>query len=141
MRFYYNLKTAERLFLSMNKFYITTAIPYPNGKPHIGFGLEIVQADVLARYHRALGNDVWFLTGVDEHGLKVYRSAQEEGIGLQEYVDRNSAEFAKLKEVLNISYDDFIRTSDKVRHWPGAQKLWRACAGIPAEKERTDKDV
>src|SRR3989344_8355056 len=112
----------------MSKFYITTAIPYPNGKPHFGFGLEIVQADVLARYHRLIGDDVWFLTGVDEHGLKVYRSAQEEGIGFQEYVDRNSAEFAKLKDVLNISYDDFIRTSDKVRHWPGAQKLWRACA-------------
>ena len=111
----------------MNKFYITTAIPYPNGQPHIGFGLEIVQADVLARYHRLLGDSVWFLTGVDEHGLKVYRSAQKEGVGFQEYVDRNSAEFAKLKEVLNISYDDFIRTSDRVRHWPGAQQLWRAC--------------
>lgn len=111
-----------------NKFYVTTAIPYPNGKPHIGFGLEIVQADVLARYHRLIGDDVWFLTGVDEHGLKVYRSAQKEGIGFQEYVDRNSAEFARLKEVLNISYDDFIRTSDRKSHWPGAQKLWRACA-------------
>ncbi|MBI2063390.1 MAG: methionine--tRNA ligase [Candidatus Yanofskybacteria bacterium] len=118
-----------------NKFYITTAIPYPNGKPHIGFGLEIVQADVLARYHRALGNNVWFLTGVDEHGLKVYRSAQEEGIAFQEYVDRNSAEFAKLKKVLNISYDDFIRTSDKVQHWPGAQKLWRACSDDIYSKE------
>lgn len=116
-------------FLSfMSKFYITTAIPYPNGKPHIGFGLEIVQADVLARYHRALGNAVWFLTGVDEHGLKVYRNAQQEGVGFKDYVDRNSAEFAKLKEVLNISYDDFIRTTDRVRHWPGAQELWRACA-------------
>jgi methionyl-tRNA synthetase len=112
----------------MSKYYITTAIPYPNGKPHIGFGLEILQADVLARYHRILGDDVWFLTGVDEHGLKVYRSAQQVGIGFQEYVDRNSAEFAKLKSILNISYDDFIRTTDRVRHWPGAQQLWRACA-------------
>ncbi len=108
------------------KFYITTAIPYPNGQPHIGFGLEIIQADVLARYHRILGDDVWFLTGVDEHGLKVYRTAKEEGISFQEYVDRNSAGFAKLKETLDISYDDFIRTTDKVRHWPGAQKLWQA---------------
>ncbi|MEK7151668.1 MAG: methionine--tRNA ligase [Patescibacteria group bacterium] len=112
----------------MSKFYVTTAIPYPNGQPHIGFGLEIIQTDILARYHRLVGDEVWFLTGVDEHGLKVYRSAQKEGIGFQEYVDRNSAEFAKLKDVLNISYDDFIRTSDKVRHWPGAQQLWRACA-------------
>lgn len=112
----------------MSRYYVTTAIPYPNGKPHVGFGLEIIQADVLARYHRLLGDDVWFLTGVDEHGLKVYRSAQKEGVGFQEYVDRNSAEFAKLKDVLNISYDDFIRTSDKIRHWPGAQQLWRACS-------------
>lgn len=112
-----------------NKFYITTAIPYPNGKPHVGFGLEILQADVLARYHRLRGEDVWFLTGTDEHGLKVFRSAQEEGISFQEYVDRNSAEFAKLKSVLNISYDDFIRTTNRKRHWPGAQKLWRENAG------------
>ncbi len=118
-----------------NKFYITTAIPYPNGKPHVGFGLEILQADVLARYHRLLGEDVWFLTGTDEHGLKVFRSAQEEGIGFQEYVDRNSAEFAKLKPVLNISYDDFIRTTDRKRHWPGAQQLWRTDSGDIYSKE------
>jgi len=108
-----------------NKFYITTAIAYPNGRPHIGFGLEVLQADVLARYHRRLGDDVWFLTGTDEHGLKVFRSAQKEGVDFQEYVDRNSAEFAKLKSVLNVSFDDFIRTTDRQRHWPGAQKLWR----------------
>ncbi len=113
----------------MSKFYITTAIPYPNGKPHIGFGFEIIQADVLARYHRLKGDEVFFLTGVDEHGLKVYRNAQEEGIGFQDYVDRNSAEFIKLKETLNISYDDFIRTTDKERHWVGAQKLWRESLG------------
>jgi methionyl-tRNA synthetase len=118
-----------------DKFYITTAIPYPNGKPHIGFGLEILQADVLARYHRGLGDNVWFLTGTDEHGLKVFRSAQEEGIGFQEYVDRNSAKFAKLKSALNISYDDFIRTTDRNRHWPGAQQLWRADSGDIYSKE------
>lgn len=106
------------------KFYITSAIPYPNGVPHLGFGLEIVQADVLARYYRLRGDEVWFLTGTDEHGLKVFQSAKKEGIDFQEYVDKNSKEFARLKEVLNISYDDFIRTSDKIRHWPGAQKLW-----------------
>src|SRR3989338_5215817 len=108
----------------MEKFYITTAIPYPNGQPHVGFALEIIQADVLARYHRQLGHDVFFVTGVDEHGLKVYRSAQKEGVDFQTYVDRNSEEFRELKEVLNISYDDFIRTTDQKRHWPGAQKLW-----------------
>ena len=110
-----------------NKFYITSAIAYPNGAPHLGFGLEIVQADVLARYHRLQGDEVWFLTGTDEHGLKIFQGAKKEGVDFQEYVDRNSKEFAELKEVLNISYDDFIRTSDKICHWPGAQKLWLAC--------------
>ncbi len=110
-----------------NKFYITSAIPYPNGSPHLGFGLEIVLADVLARYHRLRGEDVWFLTGTDDHGLKVFQSAKNEGVDFQEYVDRNSKEFAKLKEVLDISYNDFIRTSDKIRHWLGAQKLWLEC--------------
>lgn len=108
----------------MEKFYITTAIPYPNGQPHIGFALEIVQSDIVARYRKQAGDDVFFLTGVDEHGLKVYQTAQKEDVGFQEYVDRNSEEFRKLKETLNISYDDFIRTTDQVRHWPGAQKLW-----------------
>lgn len=108
----------------MNKFYITTAIPYPNGKPHLGFDLEILITDVLARYHRLLGDEVYFLTGTDEHGLKVFQSAKKEGLHFQEYVDRNSAEFARLKEVLDISNDDFIRTTDKVRHWPGVEKLW-----------------
>jgi len=107
------------------KFYVTTAIPYPNGAPHIGFGLEIIQADVLARYSRLQGNDTWFLTGTDEHGLKVFKSAQKEGLGFQEYVDINSPKFSKLKETLNISFDDFIRTTDQKKHWPGAQKLWQ----------------
>lgn len=108
-----------------DKFYITSAIPYPNGVPHLGFGLEIIQTDVFARYHRLRGEDVWFLTGTDEHGLKVFQSAKKEGVDFQEYVDKNSKGFARLKEVLNISYSDFIRTSDKARHWPGAQKLWK----------------
>lgn len=111
----------------MAKFYITTAIPYPNGVPHLGFGLEIVQADTIARYYRLRGDKVWFLTGTDEHGLKVFQTAKKEGTDFQEFVDRNSKEFARLKEILNISYDDFIRTSDKKRHWPGAQKLWLDC--------------
>lgn len=111
----------------MSKYYITTAIPYPNGKPHIGFGFEVVIADTLARYHRIIGDEVHFLCGTDEHGLKVYLSAQKEGVDFQLYVDRNSAEFAKLKQILNISYDDFIKTTDQQKHWPGAIKLWNEC--------------
>lgn len=111
----------------MEKFYITSAIPYPNGKPHIGFGLEIVITDAITRYNRLKGKDTHFLTGTDEHGLKVYQSAQKEGTNFQEYVDRNSLEFARLKEILNISYDDFIRTTDQKRHWPGVEKIWNEC--------------
>lgn len=107
------------------KFYITTAIDYVNGKPHIGHALEKIQADVLARYHRAKGEDVWFLTGTDEHGAKIARAAESEGKNPKEFVDEISQEFRKLKEALNLSWDDFIRTSDQERHWPGVQKLWR----------------
>ncbi len=106
-------------------FYVTTSIPYVNGVPHIGNVLDSVYADVLARYHRQKGDDVRFLTGTDEHGAKIVRSAQAAGLTTQDFVDKNSLRFKKLKEVLNLSWDDFIRTSDQTRHWPGAQKLWK----------------
>src|SRR3972149_5905374 len=96
-----------------NKFYITTTIPYANAPPHIGFALEIVQADVLARWNRLIGKDVFFLTGTDEHGVKNYQTAKKEGLSPQKFVDKHSAEFRKLTEVLNISNNNFIRTTDK----------------------------
>lgn len=108
-----------------NKFYITTSIPYVNAPPHIGFALEIVQADVLARYHRLLGEEVWFLTGTDEHGSKIVKTAAELGRPVEEFIEENVAEFKGLREVLNLSNDDFIRTSDRERHWPAAQKFWQ----------------
>ncbi|MEK7560508.1 MAG: methionine--tRNA ligase [Patescibacteria group bacterium] len=110
------------------KFYITTAIDYANATPHIGHALEKVQADVLARYHRQRGEDVWFLTGTDEHGAKIARAAEAAGKTPQDFVDENAAAFRRLKQALNLSWDDFIRTSDRVRHWPGAEKIWRAIA-------------
>lgn len=106
------------------KFYITTAIDYVNAKPHIGHALEKIQADVLARYHRVKGDDVWFLTGTDEHGLKNFRTAENFGKSPQEFVDENSEYFKNLKNICNLSWNDFIRTSDKNKHWPGVQKLW-----------------
>ncbi len=106
------------------KFYITTAIDYVNAPPHIGHALEKIQADVLARYHRVKGDDVFFLTGADEHGLKIFRAAETAGQNTQAFVDANSEHFKRLKETLNLSWDDFIRTSDQTRHWPGAQELW-----------------
>lgn len=108
------------------KFYITTAIPYVNAEPHLGFALEIVQADAIARYHRLRGDDVFFVTGTDENALKNFLAAREKGESVQELVDRNAAEFRDLRRILNLSWDDFIRTTEP-RHIAGAQKLWRAC--------------
>lgn len=101
---------------------------YANGTPHIGFALEMVQADAVARYRRMLGDDVRFLTGTDEHGTKVMRTALEAGVPTQEFVDRIAGQVGELAARLNISNTDFMRTSDRIRHWPAAQKIWRAMA-------------
>ncbi len=108
------------------KFYITTAIPYVNASPHIGFALELVQADAVARYHRLIGDDVYFLNGADENSLKNVQAAEKEGISTKDLVNRNTKKFIELGKVLNISNDDFIRTTEK-KHFKGAQKLWLAC--------------
>jgi len=112
----------------MARFYITTSIMYTNAPPHIGFALELVQADAVARYHHMLGDEVRFLTGTDEHGTKNMRSALEAGVPPQEFVDRIAGQVGELATRLDISNTDFMRTSDRVRHWPAAQKLWRAMA-------------
>lgn len=111
----------------MSKFYITTAIAYVNGAPHIGHALEFIQADSLARYHRIIGDDTYFLTGTDEHGVKVYETAQEAGKDTQDFVDENAAKFKALEALLNLSNDDFIRTTD-AHHKAGAQKIWKKLA-------------
>lgn len=112
--------------MSDKTFYITTTLPYVNADPHIGFALEIVQADTLARYRRLMGNNVFFNAGTDEHGQKIWEKAQESGEDVQAYVDRYVASVRKLKETLNLSYDNFIRTTDPV-HKAAAQELWRLC--------------
>ncbi|MDP2926582.1 MAG: methionine--tRNA ligase [bacterium] len=111
-----------------SKYYVTTAIDYVNSKPHLGHALEKIQADVLARWHRLKNNDVFFLTGTDENAQKNVMAAKIAGVPAQEFVDKNVASFQELLKVLNISNDDFIRTTDKARHWPGVEKLWRACS-------------
>ena len=108
------------------KFYITTAIPYVNASPHIGFALELVQADAVARYHRQKNEDTFFLTGADENSLKNVQAAEIEGLAVRALVDRNTAKFVALTKALNISNDDFIRTVSE-KHFAGAQKLWAAC--------------
>lgn len=111
------------------KFYITTSIAYTNASPHLGFALELIQADVLARCRRGLGQEVFFLTGTDEHGAKVVKAAEAAGKSPEEFTDELSAKFRRLAKVLNISNDDFIRTSDRQKHWPSVQKAWLELKG------------
>jgi len=106
------------------KFYITTTAPYVNAPPHIGFALEIIQADVIARYHQLLEDDVFFNTGTDEHGVKIYRKALEAKKSPQEYVNEYAAKFDRLQPALNVSYNHSIRTTDP-KHIAAAQELWR----------------
>jgi methionyl-tRNA synthetase len=105
-------------------FFITTSIAYTNASPHLGFALELIQADVLARYHRILGKKVFFLTGTDEHGQKIAKASEEAGRNPKEFTDEISEKYKKLKEPLNLSNDDFIRTTDQKRHWPAVEKVW-----------------
>ncbi|HMO78296.1 MAG TPA: methionine--tRNA ligase [Candidatus Paceibacterota bacterium] len=106
--------------------YITTTLPYVNADPHIGFALEIVQADTLARYYRLLDYEVFFNTGTDEHGQKIANKADEKGQDRQAYVDHYANEFKKLGSALNLSFDNFIRTTDE-SHKAAAQEIWRRC--------------
>ncbi|HWO87710.1 MAG TPA: methionine--tRNA ligase [Gemmatimonadales bacterium] len=106
----------------MSRFYITTAIDYANGEPHIGHAYERIGADAIARYRRLRGDDVHFLIGMDEHGQKVAQAAEAEGITPQAFVDRIAASFRSLWDKLDISYDQFMRTSDPA-HKAGVQAL------------------
>lgn len=106
--------------------YITTTLPYVNADPHIGFAVELLQADALARFSRLLGRDVFFNTGTDEHGQKVWEKAKENNEDIEEYVNRYADEVRKLKENLNLSTDAFVRTTDEA-HIKAAQELWKIC--------------
>ena len=94
----------------MARFYVTTPIYYVNDVPHVGHAYTTVIADALARWHRLLGDDVFFLTGTDEHGLKVQRAAEANGLTPQEQADRTSERYRQAWSALDITYDDFIRT-------------------------------
>ena len=105
------------------KFYLTSALAYVNAPPHIGHAMQFVRADVLARYRRLKGDDVFFLTGTDEYGSKIYRTARENGVTPKRLADENAKKFKLLDELLDISYNGFIRTTDK-KHALNAQKIW-----------------
>ena len=106
-------------------FYITTAISYPNGRPHIGHAYEAIAADVIARFQRAQGRDVRFQTGTDEHGLKMAQAARNEGVEPRAFADKMSQLFLEMCDTLNVSYDRFIRTSE-ADHYRASQAIWKA---------------
>src|SRR3954453_23548501 len=110
---------------SKPRYYITTAIPYPNGVPHIGHAYEVIATDAIARFMRLDGHDVFFLTGTDEHGIKMVQTAAKEGIAPKELVGRNVPRFQAMDDLLNCSYDAFIRTK-KPRHHKASQAIWKA---------------
>ena len=109
-------------------FYVTTAIPYVNAPPHLGHALELVQADLLARHRRARGEAVRFLTGTDDNALKNVTAARAAGIPVEAFVGANADRFAALREPLELSFDDFLRTGSDPRHAPGVTALWRRSA-------------
>lgn len=111
----------------MKKFYLTTAIPYVNGLPHVGHSLEYFQADTVRRYYRLKGFETLLLSGADENALKNVQAAEAEGLPVQEFLDRNSKIWHDTYEFLGVHLDVFQRGSDQKKHWPGVQKLWKLC--------------
>lgn len=114
--------------LHTERFYVTTSIPYVNANPHIGHALELVRADVLARHRRLRGAPVRFQSGTDDNSLTNVRAANAEGVPVAEFVAAHGDAFAELRGRLDLSYDDFIRTSTDPRHRGGVETFWRACA-------------
>ncbi len=108
-------------FQNKKKFYITTSIPYTNAPPHVGHALEFIQADVLARYHKAQGEDVFFLTGSDEHGLKTLRAAEAAGKEVMVFAEETSGDFKKLLSLLDISNDAFYFFATKRNRYDAAE--------------------
>lgn len=109
----------------MAKFFVTSPIFYPNAEPHLGHAYTALLCDVLTRYHKTLGDDVYFTTGTDENSEKIIQAAHKAGEEPRAYLDHTVARFKELYELLDIEYDQFVRTSDEARHWPGAVALWK----------------
>lgn len=103
---------------------ITTAIPYMNSTIHIGMAMELIMSDVFARYSRAAGHEVLFMTGTDEHGVKIFNKAKELGKGTMEMLDEYVAAYEDIAGKLHSSHQEFIRTTDQIRHWPTAIDMW-----------------
>src|SRR6185503_3180665 len=122
-------------------FYLTTTLPYVNADPHIGFALELVQADIVIRYRKLMGDEVFFNTGTDEHGQKLFEAAQKSGKSPQKYVDEYAAKFRQLKEKLELDSElHFIRTTDP-HHVRAAQEIWHRCFAKGDIEKRTYKGL
>ena len=113
--------------MTRNAYYLTTAIAYPNGEPHIGHAYEMIATDAIARWRRLEGREVFFLTGTDEHGIKMVQTAATLGLTPRELADKNAARFKDLAGALNVSNDDFIRTTEP-RHYESVQEIWKRMA-------------
>lgn len=136
------------------KFYITTTLPYTNSDPHIGFATELIKADVIARWHRLKGEEVFFNTGTDEHGLKIYQLAEAAGLSPRDFCEPYANNFKKLCSDLDISITNFIRTTDE-HHVAAAQEFWKRCEAngdiykknyqvkycVGCEMEKTESDL
>jgi methionyl-tRNA synthetase len=128
-------KAAERPYRP--EFYITTAIPYVNAKPHIGHALEFVQTDVIKRFQQLQGRPAFLTTGADENSLKNVQAAEAEGVTTQQLCDKNAAIFKDFAQRIGLSFDSFIRSSSRTDHWPGVVRLWNLCnkAGVIYKKK------
>jgi len=140
--------------MKKNNFYITTTLPYINAHPHIGFANEIIQADIIARFKSMMGFRVIFNTGTDEHGLKIWQNAQKNNLSINDYCNAQSQHFQALKSSLNLSYTNFIRTTDS-NHVQAAKEFWNICDKngdiykkvykvkycVGCELEKTDSDL
>src|SRR5437762_1815026 len=122
-----SLATHPARMADKTPYFITTAIAYPNGVPHIGHAYEVIATDAIARFMRLDGYDVYFLTGTDEHGQKIQQTATKEGLSARDLVDRNVPRFRAMVERMNCSNDDFIRTTEK-RHYESSAAIWERMA-------------
>lgn len=113
--------------MSKKKFYITTAIPYVNAKPHLGHALEHVQADVIHRYHELIGDEIYFVSGADENALKNVQAAEKKGLEPIDFLKKYSGIFRDFYRLMGVELDEFRRATDQKLHWPGVKKLWRLC--------------
>ncbi len=110
------------------KFYLTSAIPYVNSSPHVGHAQEFVYSDVIRRYHKLLGDNVLYLCGADENGLKIVQAAEKNNLSPQEFSDIQQQEFLNLAYKINVVFDIWQRGTDQNHHFSSSQKLWGLCA-------------